>query len=100
MLTGERTHHHVHHHIQPVVQKETIQPEVVHTTIPVHETHHAAPIHHETTTLPVKTMEEYTASRGDLKAHTPKQLSEFEGCPNLRDKRLQDEHAKQAIHGN
>ncbi len=45
-------------------------------------------------------MEDYTAIRGDLKAHTPKQLSEFEGCPNLRDKRLQDdERAKQAIHG-
>ncbi|VUC24977.1 unnamed protein product [Clonostachys rosea] len=83
-MTGERVHHHVHEHIQPVIEKETIQPHVVHTTAPVHETHHAAPVHHETTTLPTKTMDEFTRGVGGsgLGAKgTTNILREYEGCP-------------------
>ncbi|KAJ3487232.1 hypothetical protein NLG97_g6455 [Lecanicillium saksenae] len=91
-------HHHVHHHVQPVIQKETIQPEVVHTTVPVHEVHQAAPIHHETTILPVKTMDEFLGTDAkELKASTPRQIASFDGCPNLKDKALKDE--QDAIHG-
>lgn len=97
VLTGQRIHHHVHHHVQPVIQKETIQPEVVHTTIPVHETHQAAPIYHETTILPVKTMDEFLGGQSDLKASTPRQIAQFDGCPNLKDKSL--EGKEDAIHG-
>ncbi|CAG9989414.1 unnamed protein product [Clonostachys byssicola] len=83
-MTGERVHHHVHEHIQPVIEKETIQPHVVHTTAPVHETHHAAPVHHETTTLPTKTMEEFTSGMGKSglgSKGTTNVLREYEGCP-------------------
>lgn len=98
-VTGQRTHHHVHHHVQPVIQKETIQPEVVHTTVPVHEVHQAAPIHHETTILPVKTMDEFLGGEGKnvQPSTTPRKIAEFDGCPNLKDKALQGE--QEAVHG-
>ncbi|CAI4213470.1 unnamed protein product [Parascedosporium putredinis] len=81
-VTGERVHHHVHEHIQPVVQKETIAPQVIHTTVPIHETHHAAPVFHETTTLPAKTLEEFTSQTGaTLTARSAAKIKEFEGCP-------------------
>lgn len=103
VVTGQRTHHHVHHHVQPVIQKETIAPEVVHTVVPVHETHQAEPIHHETTILPVKTMDEFLGgqgkAQGDLKSTaTPRKIAEFDGCPGLKDKSLESGKAA-AIHG-
>ncbi|CAH0056179.1 unnamed protein product [Clonostachys solani] len=82
-MAGERVHHHVHEHIQPVIEKETVQPHVVHTTAPVHEVHHAAPVHHETTTLPTKTLDEFTQGVGQsgLGAKGTNVLREYEGCP-------------------
>lgn len=102
VIEGERTHHHVHHHVQPVIQKETVAPEVVHTTVPVHETHHNSAIHHETTTLPVKSLKEYTTGSGSIGAQaTPRTLMEHDGCPKLQDKSLsKDARSKEAIHGN
>lgn len=100
VIEGEHTHHHVHHHIQPVIQKETVEPEYIHTTVPVHETHHANAIHHEATVLPTKTLDEYTASRGDLQSHSTKKLNEYSGCPTIKDKSLRsDSRGQQAIHG-
>lgn len=55
----ERVHHHVHEHIQPVIQKETAAPKVVHTAAPVHETHYEKPEFLETTVLPAKTQDEF-----------------------------------------
>ena len=49
-----------------MVHKETIQPEVVHTTVPIHEIHRAEAEHHETSVLPMKKMEEFTAGGGIL----------------------------------
>ncbi|KAF5013830.1 hypothetical protein FDECE_187 [Fusarium decemcellulare] len=91
VVSGERIHHHVHEHVQPVIQKETIQPHVVHTTIPIHETHHAAPVHHGTSTLPAKTMEEFTHDRGGLGEKAAQKLTEFEGCPKPYRRELQGE---------
>jgi hypothetical protein len=90
-LTGERIHHHVHEHVQPVIQKETVQPHVVHTTIPIHETHHAASVHHGTSTLPAKTLQEFTSERGDLRAHEAQKLTEFDSCPKPYRKEFQNE---------
>ncbi|KAK1704818.1 allergen [Colletotrichum lupini] len=92
-VTGERVHHHIHEHIQPVIQKDTIQPHIVHTTIPIHETHHAKPIHHEATTLPVKTLEEFTREKGSL-TDGPRhhRYDEFEGCPVKYHKDLGNAH--------
>ncbi|KAF4421131.1 hypothetical protein FACUT_11069 [Fusarium acutatum] len=91
VVTGERIHHHVHEHVQPVINKETVQPHVVHTTIPIHETHHAAPVHHGTSTLPTKTLEEFTHERGGLKERAAQKLTEFEGCPKPYRRELQVE---------
>ncbi|PNP56021.1 hypothetical protein FNYG_15400 [Fusarium nygamai] len=90
-VSGERIHHHVHEHLQPVIQKETVQPHVVHTTIPIHETHHAAPVHHGTSTLPVKTLEEFTHERGGLSEKAAQKLTEFEDCPKPYRRELQQE---------
>ncbi|RKK90773.1 hypothetical protein BFJ68_g16368 [Fusarium oxysporum] len=90
-VSGERIHHHVHEHVQPVIQKETVQPHVVHTTIPIHETHYAAPVHHGTSTLPVKTLEEFTHERGGLAEKAAQKLTEFEDCPKPYRRELQQE---------
>ncbi|KAI1199778.1 hypothetical protein F5X97DRAFT_295387 [Nemania serpens] len=37
-VTSERTHHHLHETIQPVVEKETVIPSVTHKKIPIKET--------------------------------------------------------------
>ncbi|KAF4454120.1 hypothetical protein F53441_3306 [Fusarium austroafricanum] len=90
-VIGERIHHHVHEHVQPVIQKETVQPHVVHQTIPIHETHHAKAVHHGTSTLPAKTLEEFTHERGGLKEKAAQKLTEFEGCPKPYRQELQGE---------
>ncbi|KAH7165335.1 hypothetical protein EDB81DRAFT_640180 [Dactylonectria macrodidyma] len=81
IISGERVHHHVHEHIQPVVEKHTIVPEVIHTTVPVHETHHVAPVHHETSVRAPKTLEEYTSGSGALHGRKETKLGQVEGCP-------------------
>ncbi|GJC88921.1 hypothetical protein ColLi_11759 [Colletotrichum liriopes] len=94
VVTGERVHHHVHEHIQPVIQKDTIQPHVVHTTVPVHETHHAKPVHHGSTTLPTKTLDEFTREKGSLDGPRHHKYDEFDGCPDKINKGFADsEHA-------
>lgn len=90
-VMGERIHHHVHEHVQPVIQKETIAPKVVHTTVPIHETHHAAGIHHGTSVLPAKTLDEFTASRGILEGRDNHKIGEYEGCPKPYNKQFQQE---------
>lgn len=91
VVAGERTYHHVHEHIQPIIQKETIQPQVVHTTIPVHETHHAATLHHGTSTLPAKTMADFVGDGGKLEGRGVKALKDFEGCPQSYKENMQNE---------
>ncbi|KAJ0163850.1 hypothetical protein CTA2_2265 [Colletotrichum tanaceti] len=94
VVAGERVHHHVHEHVQPVIQKETIQPHVVHTTVPVHETHHAKPIHHGATTLPTKTLDEFTREKGSIDGPRHHKHDEFDGCPNKIDKGFADSEHK------
>ncbi|KAF6810822.1 allergen [Colletotrichum plurivorum] len=99
VVTGERVHHHVHEHIQPVIQKETIQPHVVHTTVPIHETHHNKPIHHGTTVLPEVTLNEFNKNKTAMEGRSHK-LTEYDGCPSKFDKELQpSEHSGLTSHG-
>lgn len=93
VVSGERVHHHVHEHVQPVIQKETIAPQVVHTTVPIHETHHAKAVHHGTTTLPTKTLDEFTKEHGKLEGHGINKLTEYDGCPKEYDQGLGGQHA-------
>lgn len=55
----------VHEVVQPVIHKETIAREVVHTTVPVHEKHIAPSEHHGVSTLPTKSMSEFTKTSSD-----------------------------------
>jgi len=97
-VAGERIHHHVHEHIQPVIQKETIAPETEHVTVPIHETVHKGAVHHDTTTLPTKTMQEFAGTGGveNLRGTGTRTLQEYEGCPKpLRE----TAESQRAIHG-
>lgn len=102
--SNNKVHHHVHEHVQPVIQKETLQGHVVHTTIPIHETHHNAAVHHGTSTLPTKTLEEFTSERGGLGERAAQKLTEFEGCPKPYRQELQNEQLagdkSMHLHGN
>lgn len=91
VLTGERIYHHVHEHVQPIVQKETIVQEVIHTTVPIHETHHAEAVHHGTSTLPIKTLEEWKTDGGVLGGRASTILGETDGCPQPYNKDLQSQ---------
>lgn len=99
-VVGEHVNHHIHQHVQPVIQKDVIQPRTVHTTVPIHEVHTAEAVHHETTILPAKTMEQFMKESGGMEPRSAKKLSEFDGCPTAKDKELKnDVKAQQAIHG-
>jgi len=79
-IGGEHVHHHIHETIQPVVNREVIQPNVVHTTVPIHEVHHNKATHHDTTALPVMTMDEFKTKGGVLSGREER-YDEFEGVP-------------------
>lgn len=96
-VSGERWHHHVHEHVQPVIEKETVAPKVVHTTVPVHETHHATAAHHGTKVLPPKTMEEFTGGQGSLESHGLDKTREYEGCPTFDRKDLESNSRAQGV---
>ncbi|KAF9029457.1 hypothetical protein BDZ89DRAFT_1065415 [Hymenopellis radicata] len=46
-VVHENVHHHTHHVIQPIIEKETFDKHRIHTVIPLHEEVHEAPIVHE-----------------------------------------------------
>ncbi|KAL7920872.1 hypothetical protein ACQKWADRAFT_296953 [Trichoderma austrokoningii] len=96
-VTGERWHHHVHEHVQPVIEKETVAPKVVHTTAPIHEIHHATAAHHGTKVLPTKTMEEFTGGGGSLESRGLHQTREYEGCPTFDNQDLEDTSRGQGV---
>ncbi|EGR45868.1 uncharacterized protein TRIREDRAFT_67509 [Trichoderma reesei QM6a] len=89
IIAGERVHHHVHEHIQPVIHKETVAPEVIHTTVPVHETHQAAAVHHGTKVLPTKTLSEFTGGQGLPESRESRMKEQYEGCPTFDGKDLE-----------
>ncbi|KAL6878559.1 hypothetical protein J3F83DRAFT_758450 [Trichoderma novae-zelandiae] len=89
IVAGERVHHHVHEHVQPVIQKETVAPEVIHTTVPVHETHQAAAVHHGTKVLPTKTLNEVTGGQGVPESRGTRVTDQYEGCPTFDRKDLE-----------
>ncbi|KAF4574386.1 hypothetical protein EYR40_005896 [Pleurotus pulmonarius] len=55
----ENVQHHVHHVIQPVIEKETIDRHRIHTVIPTHHVTHEAPIVHQSHHHEPMTMEQF-----------------------------------------
>lgn len=98
VVTGERIHHHVHEHVQPVIHKEVVAPEVIHTTVPIHETHHVDAVHHGISTLPPKTLEEWNQEGGVQHGREARVLGEAEGCPAPYNKELQIEQTEADRH--
>ncbi|KUI54237.1 hypothetical protein VP1G_01662 [Cytospora mali] len=78
---GEHVHHHVHEHVQPVIEKDVIQPHVVHHTKPVHEVHHHEPTHHSATTLPPVSIDEFKRQGGHVQGETGVRRDDFRGEP-------------------
>ncbi|PRQ73153.1 hypothetical protein AAT19DRAFT_15906 [Rhodotorula toruloides] len=69
---GEQVHenvqHHVHHIVQPTIERDTHEHHKIHTTIPIHETVHEAPVVHQSTVHEPLPLKEFVAGGGDLKS--------------------------------
>ncbi|KAG6895592.1 hypothetical protein C0992_000472 [Termitomyces sp. T32_za158] len=63
---SEREIHHVHHIIQPIINKETIEQHRIHTTIPIHQVTHEAPIIHKSQTHAPVSMEHFAQRGGQI----------------------------------
>lgn len=85
-VQGEHVHHHLHEHIQPVIEKETVQPVIVHKTKPVHEVHEAEPQHHKATVLPPVSIDEFKKKGGKLGSEPEERHDKFAGEPGSVEK--------------
>ncbi|KAG6855176.1 hypothetical protein H0H87_007236, partial [Tephrocybe sp. NHM501043] len=63
---NEREHHHVHHIVQPIIEKETIEQHRIHTVIPVHQVTHEAPVVHKSQTHAPVSMEYFAQKGGQI----------------------------------
>ncbi|KAF4623392.1 hypothetical protein D9613_002340 [Agrocybe pediades] len=63
---NEIIHHHVHHVIQPVIEKETIERKRIHTTIPIKEVTDEAPVVHQSQTHAPVPIEHFLQRGGTL----------------------------------
>ncbi|PFH49285.1 hypothetical protein AMATHDRAFT_48838 [Amanita thiersii Skay4041] len=68
---NEHTHHHIHHIIQPVIEKETVDKHRIHTTIPIHEVTHEAPIVHQSQSHAPIAIEHFLSKGGTLDGAVP-----------------------------
>ncbi|KAF5378482.1 hypothetical protein D9615_007139 [Tricholomella constricta] len=59
-------HHHVHHVVQPVTEKQTTVPHRIHTTIPIQHTTHSPPVLHAPLTHAPVSLSEYERRGGKL----------------------------------
>ncbi|KAG6353996.1 hypothetical protein INS49_004967 [Diaporthe citri] len=85
-VEGEHVHHHVHEHIQLIIQKETVQPHVVHRTKPIHEVHQHEPEHHGASILPSVTLEESERQGGSVHGSSGERSDAFAGEPGRLDR--------------
>ncbi|TFK26940.1 hypothetical protein FA15DRAFT_754635 [Coprinopsis marcescibilis] len=69
----ENVQHHVHHVIQPVIEKETVERESIHTTIPIHEVTEDAPIVHQSQMHAPIPMEYFVEHGGSLRGGVSKE---------------------------
>ncbi|RDB18316.1 hypothetical protein Hypma_000534 [Hypsizygus marmoreus] len=63
---NESQQHHVHHVVQPVIEKETHDQHRIHTTIPIHQVTHEAPVVHQSQTHNPVSMEHFSQKGGAL----------------------------------
>ncbi|SCZ98548.1 BZ3500_MvSof-1268-A1-R1_Chr3-1g05456 [Microbotryum saponariae] len=65
---NEETHHHVHHVIQPVIERDTHEHHVIHTKVPIHHETHEAPIVHQSVEHQPMKLSDFVAGGGDIKS--------------------------------
>ncbi|BGP14575.1 hypothetical protein JCM10213_001924 [Rhodosporidiobolus nylandii] len=65
-VVNEHLEHHVHHVVQPVVERDTHEHHRIHTVIPVHQTTHEAPIIHSSVQHAPMSLSDFTSGGGDL----------------------------------
>ncbi|TFK32938.1 hypothetical protein BDQ12DRAFT_670668 [Crucibulum laeve] len=63
---NEQVHHHIHHVIQPIIEKETVDRCRIYTTIPIHEVAHEAPVIHQSQTHAPVAMDHFLQCGGIL----------------------------------
>ncbi|PLW18753.1 hypothetical protein PCANC_10917 [Puccinia coronata f. sp. avenae] len=61
-----KEHHHLHHVVQPVIEKETHERHRIHTTIPIHHVTHEAPIIQQSINHEPLQMDEFLKRGGSL----------------------------------
>lgn len=62
----EHQHHHVHHVIQPVIERDTHEHHTAHTVIPTHHTVHEAPIVHSSVEHASMPLKDFVSGGGNL----------------------------------
>ncbi|GAA5883539.1 hypothetical protein JCM16303_005475 [Sporobolomyces ruberrimus] len=89
---GEQVHtntsHHVHHLVQPVIERDTHEHHRTHTVVPIHQETHEAPIVHQSVAHEPMALKDFVAGGGDLKSnvkHTPDLLNRGEDCERTVD---------------
>ncbi|GAA5879416.1 hypothetical protein JCM3774_005234 [Rhodotorula dairenensis] len=65
----EHDHHHVHHVVQPVIERDVHEHNRIKTTIPVHQETHEAPIVHQSVQHEPLKLDQFVAGGGDLKSN-------------------------------
>ncbi|KAF8630098.1 hypothetical protein AX17_005496 [Amanita inopinata Kibby_2008] len=71
MMVNEHVYHHIHHVVQPIIEKETIDKHRIHTTIPIHEVTHEAPIVHQSQRHDPVPVEDFLERGGTLTGAIP-----------------------------
>ncbi|GAA5849018.1 hypothetical protein JCM5353_008660 [Sporobolomyces roseus] len=82
------TSHHVHHLVQPVIERDTHEHHKTHTVVPVHQTTHEAPIVHQSVAHEPMALKDFVAGGGDLSSnvkHDASLLNRNEDCERTVD---------------
>ncbi|GAA5960001.1 hypothetical protein JCM3765_006131 [Sporobolomyces pararoseus] len=82
------TSHHVHHLVQPVIERDTHEHHRTHTVVPIKQETHEAPIVHQSVAHEPMHLKDFVAGGGDLKSnvkHDHSLLSRGEDCERTVD---------------
>ncbi|GAA5943275.1 uncharacterized protein JCM15063_000749 [Sporobolomyces koalae] len=89
---GEKVHtntsHHVHHLVQPVIERDTHEHHRTHTVVPIHQETHEAPIVHQSVAHEPMNIKDFVSGGGDLKSnvkHDVSLLNRGEDCERTVD---------------
>ncbi|BGP38613.1 hypothetical protein JCM10450v2_002562 [Rhodotorula kratochvilovae] len=64
----ENVSHHVHHVVQPSIERDVHEHHRIHTVVPIHQTTHEAPVVHASVLHEPLSLKDFVAGGGDLKS--------------------------------